>query len=456
MPPDGHAAALQWRVASDASTQVAYRLSLVGPEDLDSLDVITHEALAIQGFTGSFGQIGYSNHEGIRLFLGIGPYAPSPTLIGEASRNLPAHVSGLVTVDLPSQVRSDDVTHVWSVLATSIAERGGRLKDPGSLGARIQGSSIVAESITWAKSWINAPAQDSAPLALAHNIAEIGQGFGLTVELLTARELKSRGFNSILGVGAGSPHEPCLLTLTYRNPDATERVCFVGKGITFDTGGLSLKAPESQMFMRMDKAGAAVAAASTIAAARMGSTMEIHAVMPLAENMIGPQALRPGDVVTALDGTRIQVLDTDFEGRVLLADALVHASSLSPDAIIDLATLTYQSEIALGPRVGALLGNSDELTERLVTCSSVAGEHLWPLPLIDEYRNQVEKGKGVKNHPESPSGRAITAALFLQSFIGAGISWAHIDMTGPSWSGPASADGATGFGVKTLAQFSSQ
>ena len=443
-------------MVSRESMPASCLISIVGPRDLALLDERTKETLAVQGFNAGFSQIGYSSHDGIHLFLGVGPYEPAPQLLNEACRYLPTHLPRSVTVSLPAGVPPDKVSNILNVISISITERGGLLQEPQTSHDRPKRTVAVAESIDLAKTWTNLPAQDSAPLNLADRIVDAATSFGLSATLMNATELQARGLGSILGVGAGSPHEPCLLHLTYKNPHAQERVCFVGKGVTFDTGGLSLKTPESQMFMRMDKAGAAVAAASAIAASRLNSAMEIHAILPLAENMIGPSALRPGDVVHALNGMSIQVLDTDFEGRVLLADALTYASSLAPDSIIDLATLTYQSEIALGPRVGALLSNSDELSERLVTCSSVAGEHLWPLPLMDEYRNQVEKDNGVKNHPESPSGRAITAALFLQAFIGADIAWAHIDMTGPSWSGPASADGATGFGVRTLAQFLSQ
>jgi leucyl aminopeptidase len=190
---------------------------------------------------------------------------------------------------------------------------------------------------------------------------------------------------------------------------------------------------------------------AVIAAARdLCLPIEVRALMPLAENMIGPSATRPGDVATAWNGTRIRIMDTDFEGRVLMADALALGSSDAPDVIIDVATLTYQVAIGLGNDVGGFFTTSNDLGAHLADAGHHCGEPLWRLPLVESYLDQVLTSDGVKNHPESDVGRAITAALFLRHFVQSGVAWAHLDLTGPAWRGPASADGATGFGVRTL------
>lgn len=435
------------------ATSTQCTIVLTSPADTALLGDYDRSLLLLQGFRGDFGQMAVTSHDEPKLYIGLGESHPTPRLLSEALRSLPVSLPYDVDVEFPRTKQEVDQTALTDAVATCVAERGGSpvwLRPGDEATNRAQ---VVGEALELAKTWTNLPAKESAPISLANRISVIAEEAGLGAFVLTQSELRDRGFNSILSVGAGSPHPPCLLHLHYQPKKATKRHCFVGKGITFDTGGLSLKSPEAQMVMRMDKAGASAAAAGAIAAARLGLQVEVHAILPLAENMIGPDAIRPGDRITSLSSKEIQILDTDFEGRVLLSDALTYASDLSPDSIVDLATLTYQSEIALGPRVAALLSNSQDLVEEVLESSIAAGEYLWQLPLVEEYRSQVRTSFGVKNHPEQGSGRAITAALFLQEFVPPTTKWAHIDMTGPAWSGPASADGATGFGVRTLVRF---
>jgi leucyl aminopeptidase len=202
--------------------------------------------------------------------------------------------------------------------------------------------------------------------------------------------------------------------------------------------------------MRMDVAGAATVLAVLAGLPRLGVRVGVRAVLPFAENLPGPGATRPGDVVTARNGIQIQILDTDFEGRVVLADALAHAAAGSPDVIVDLATLTYQAEIALGPDIAAVFGRDDRALRRFLDAASAAGEPMWSLPWATRYLDQVRTPFGVRNHPLHDSGRAITAALFLGEFVPRDVPWVHCDMTGPAWRGDASSDGATGFGARTL------
>jgi leucyl aminopeptidase len=265
-------------------------------------------------------------------------------------------------------------------------------------------------------------------------------------------ELSRQGFGALTAIGAGSVNGPRLVRLDYRaepTRDAVD-VALVGKGITFDSGGLSLKSPVAMQSMRLDVAGAATVMAVMAGLRRAGCTQNVRAVLPFAENLPGPGAARPGDVVTAWNGTQIQILDTDFEGRVVLADALALAGSARPGLIVDLATLTYQAEIALGPQIAAVFGRDDAAATRFVQAGVAAGEPMWQLPWACRYLDQVRTTSGVRNHPLHDSGRAITAALFLGEFVADDVPWVHCDMTGPAWSGDASQDGATGFGARTL------
>ncbi len=208
--------------------------------------------------------------------------------------------------------------------------------------------------------------------------------------------------------------------------------------------------------MRLDVAGAATVLAVMAGLRAAGCPIGVDAVLPFAENLPGPGAMRPGDVVTAWDGTEIQLLDLDFEGRVVLADALALAAADRPDLLVDLATLTYQAEIALGPEIAAVLGRDDVAVEQLLAAATTAGEPMWRLPWAARYADQVRTPSGVRNHPLRDSGRALTAALFLGEFVPPDVPWVHCDMTGPAWHGDASGDGGTGFGARTLLALTEQ
>jgi leucyl aminopeptidase len=276
---------------------------------------------------------------------------------------------------------------------------------------------------------------------------------GLSVDVWDAARLESEGCRAILAVGQGSIHETRLVDVRYEPPDPIFTVTLVGKGITFDSGGLSLKSPAAMAPMRMDKVGAATVLGVMSVLPELGLPVRVRGILPLAENMIGSRAVRPGDVAVGRSGIPITIMDTDFEGRVLLSDALTLACEEPTDAIIDIAALTYQVAIALGNEIGGMFASTDALAHDLVESGRFAGEDWWRLPLAHRYLPQVVTADGVKNHPESDVGRAITAALFLQRFVSPEIPWAHLDITGPAWSGPASGAGATGFGVRTLLEF---
>ncbi|WP_248961346.1 leucyl aminopeptidase family protein [Sphaerisporangium perillae] len=310
---------------------------------------------------------------------------------------------------------------------------------------------LDAEALALARELVNRPPSELVPDDLASIARDVATREGLAVRILDERDLHELGMGALLGMGAGSPHPPRLVDLRYEPPDARCSITLVGKGITFDSGGLSLKSPAAMMGMRSDMAGAAVVLAVMSVLARRGLPVAVRGLLPLAENMIGPNAVRPGDVLRACDGRRIQVLDTDFEGRVTLADALALAARERPDAIVDVATLTYQIVTALGPEIGGVLGRDRGLTRQVLQAGALAGEPLWALPWARRYRGQITSSYAeVRNFPEADTGRAITAALLLGEFVPEDIPFAHLDISGPAWRGPASGHGATGFGVLTL------
>jgi leucyl aminopeptidase len=345
---------------------------------------------------------------------------------------LPALVDGLAT----GYAGAEAVTlHVRGPLVTG-AERGLLAADVGRL----------------VRLLVSAPANVLTPAAAAEWARRIAGRAGLGCTVLGPREIADGGFGGLAAIGAGSENGPHLVRLDYPAGAGTPEVCLIGKGITFDSGGLSLKSPAAMQSMRLDVAGAATVLAVVAGLRRGGCTVPVRAVLPFAENLPGPGAVRPGDVVTAWNGTQIQILDSDFEGRVVLADALALAAAARPALLVDLATLTYQAEIALGPEIAAVFGRDDAAVARFLSAGDRAGEPLWRLPFDERYLDQVRTPSGVRNHPLHDSGRAITAALFLGEFVPAGVPWVHCDMTGPAWSGDASRDGATGFGVRTLLQ----
>jgi leucyl aminopeptidase len=318
--------------------------------------------------------------------------------------------------------------------------------------ARLAGAErglLAADVARLARLLVSAPANILTPAAAAGWARRIADRAGLGCAVRGPQQVVADGFGALAAIGGGSADGPHLVQLDHL-PGTAPEVCLVGKGITFDSGGLSLKSPAAMQSMRLDVAGAATVLAVMAGLRRAGCIAGVRAVLPFAENLPGPGAARPGDVVTAWNGTQIQILDTDFEGRVVLADALALAASAGPRLLVDLATLTYQAEIALGPAIAAVLGRDDAAVYDFLAAGARAGEPLWRLPFAERYLDQVRTPSGVRNHPLHDSGRAITAALFLGEFVPPGVPWVHCDMTGPAWSGDASGDGATGFGARTL------
>lgn len=318
----------------------------------------------------------------------------------------------------------------------------------------------TAVRATWlARELAVEPSSTKDPAWLADRAVALARDAGLEVEVLGPAELAERGFGGILAVGGGSASPPRLVTVRYVPEAVTSRarhVVVVGKGITYDTGGLSIKPRESMVGMKTDMAGAAVALATVLAAAEAGVRHRVTALLPLAENAVGASSYRPGDVLRTYGGRTVEVANTDAEGRVVLADALAHADrDLDPDVVVDVATLTGAATLGLGRQHGALYATDDRLGDALVASGAATAERLWRMPLVDDYVEAVRSDVAdVRQVPADPwkGGGSITAALFLRHFVG-GRRWAHLDIAGPARATSAAhgtPEGATGFGARVL------
>jgi leucyl aminopeptidase len=318
-------------------------------------------------------------------------------------------------------------------------------------------ATVTAASAALARDLVNTPPQHKRPPALADRVAEELEGTGVEVRILDEEALAEGGYGGILGVGQGSSEPPRLVELTYAPEGATKHVALVGKGITFDTGGISLKPSSAMETMKMDMAGAATVAAVVKAAAALELPVKVTGLLALAENMPSGTATRVSDVLTMKGGTTVEVINTDAEGRLVLGDALVHASELEPDAIVDVATLTGAAVVALGERIGVLMASDDGLADDLLTASTTAGEPFWRLPLAtDEYGERLEGNIADLKNSGTRAAGTIFAGLFLHRFVGDGLPWAHLDIAGVAWTEEAGgylSKGATGVPVRTLVEW---
>jgi leucyl aminopeptidase len=321
------------------------------------------------------------------------------------------------------------------------------------VGAGAQRGEIFAQATAFARDLVNMPANEVHPMHLARVAADLARRGRLRLRVLERSECQKMGMGAFLGVAAGSAQPPKFIHLSYAPARARRRIALVGKGITFDAGGLDLKTAEGMLRMKDDMSGAAAVLAVMRALPALHSPVEVHGLIAAAENMPSGTALRPGDVLRAMNGTTIEVGNTDAEGRLTLADALSYANSrVKPDEVIDVATLTGACVIALGPLCAGLFTNDQPLANRLLSAADQAGERLWQLPLIDEYRDNLKSEVADLNNVGPRGGGAITAGLFLREFAGA-TPWAHLDIAGPAFSEkdlPLAPKGGTGAAVRTL------
>ncbi|MEV8312881.1 leucyl aminopeptidase [Streptomyces sp. NPDC059900] len=334
-----------------------------------------------------------------------------------------------------------------------IALLGGKPRDK-AYKAAVERAVAVAEELNRARDLINTPPNDLNPEAFAAVASAAGKEHGIKVQILDEKALTKGGYGGILGVGVGSEAPPRLVKLSYTSSKAKKHLAFVGKGITYDSGGISLKPAGHNETMKCDMAGAAAVFAAVVSAARLGLEVNVTGWLALAENMPSGSATRPGDVLRMYSGKTVEVLNTDAEGRLVLADAIAKASEDKPDAIVDVATLTGAMMMALGSRTFGIMANDDAFRAAIHDASEEAGEPSWPMPLPEHLRKGMDSPTADIANMGERMGGGLVAGLFLKEFVGEGITWAHLDIAGPAFNegGPFgyTPKGGTGTAVRTL------
>ena len=381
-----------------------------------------------------------------------------PEVVGAAATEVAAAgaEAGALATYSYDDFRSADPTVGLTGLVLTTASAG----DADATAEGAARGSRVARSVALARDLVNEPPSSLTPERFGDVMADRFAGVdGLTVEVWDEERITAERLGGVLGVAAGSVRPPRLVKVTYLPTDPYEvdgrvpHLALVGKGITFDSGGLSLKPPTGMETMKTDMGGAAAVLAAVDAISALGGRIPITAWAPMTENMPSGSAIKPGDVLTTRSGKTIEVLNTDAEGRLILSDGLTLAIEEGPDAVIDLATLTGAAVVALGKEIAGLLGNDEELLDAVQAAGAAAGEPCWPLPLHEDYASHIESEVAdMKNMGRPGQAGTISAALLLQEFVG-DVPWAHLDIAGPSrtednrWY---NTKGGSGFGVRTL------
>ena len=436
--------------------------------------------LEAQGFTAKAGSSCVVPGTGGRLLvaLGLGPsaevtvptYRRAAAALARAARRQ-THLAIDVLDGVPDGLDRPAVAQAIAEGALLGAYRYTALKsDPeqshiesltvvGKGGNRVQAAlsrgRAVGEAVRLARDLVNQPGGTLTPSAFATRAEELADLKGFDVEVLDRAAIEDEKLGGLLGVNRGSTEEPRFVKLTWEPPGKVRgTVALVGKGITFDSGGLSLKPSDSMIGMKGDMAGAAAVLAAFTALDAVQPPVRVRGYLPLTDNMPGGDATRVGDVLRIRNGTTVEVLNTDAEGRLVLADALALATEDEPDAIVDLATLTGACMVALGMKIAGLMGNHPGFLEQVKTAADAEGEPVWPLPLPPEMRSELDSDVAdIKNISGKRWGGASVAGVFLQDFVDDGIPWAHLDIAGPADSAEdddLTRKGGTGFGVRTL------
>jgi len=312
---------------------------------------------------------------------------------------------------------------------------------------------VLAEATNLARDMVNEPANYMTPSHMAETAARLAKDYGLELTVLERERMQELGMGALLGVAQGSRQPPKFIVLHYRGTDSKETdVALVGKGITFDSGGISIKPSEKMEEMKDDMAGGAAAIAAISAIAQLKPKINVMAIIPATENLPGDSALKPGDILTAIDGKTIEIISTDAEGRLILADALGYAKKLGAKLIIDVATLTGACRVALGTVYTGAFGNNQELVDKVIAAGAEAGELVWQMPMHEQYKEQNKSDIADIKNVGGRYGGAITAAQFLAEFVG-DTPWVHLDIAGTSLSEKEQGylvKGATGVSVRTL------
>jgi leucyl aminopeptidase len=314
---------------------------------------------------------------------------------------------------------------------------------------------VITEAVAFARDLVNTPAGDMPPATIAQEAQKMARSVGLTCKIWTVPDLKRGGFGGILGVGAGSVNPPRMIELTYKGGGSAKPIAFTGKGIAFDSGGLSIKDAKGMETMKDDMGGAASILGAMMAIARLKPKVNVIAAIPSSENMPSGSATKPGDVLKHRGGKTSEVLNTDAEGRLVLADSLAYLAEKKPKVIIDTATLTGACMIALGADIIGAMGNDDELVADVRAAGDAVDEPVWQLPLWKDYKQHIESPVADVKNIGNRYGGAITAALFLAEFVG-DTPWVHLDIAGPAFAEHANdlgPKGGTGVPVRTLVRY---
>ncbi|MCC3770502.1 leucyl aminopeptidase [Streptomyces sp. UNOC14_S4] len=343
------------------------------------------------------------------------------------------------------------------------ADKGAPLADVVLVGAKprdkaykaaAERATVLTQEINRARDLVNLPPNDLTPKEFASVAQAAGKEHGLKVEVLDEKALLKGGFGGIMGVGQGSANPPRLVRIAYTHPKAEKTIALVGKGITYDSGGISLKPAGHNETMKCDMAGAAAVFGAVVAVARLGLRVNVTGWLALAENMPSGSATRPGDVLRMYGGKTCEVLNTDAEGRLVMGDALARASEENPDALLDVATLTGAMVLALGNRTFGVMGNDDAFRTSVYETAEEAGEQAWPMPLPAELRKAMDSPVADFANMGERMGGGLLAGIFLQEFVGEGIPWVHLDIAGPAYHESApygyTPKGGTGSSIRTL------
>jgi leucyl aminopeptidase len=327
--------------------------------------------------------------------------------------------------------------------------------------AAVNRGQVIAGAVNLVRDLVNTAPLDLPPAVLATEAERVAADKGIAARVLDETELKAGGYGGILAVGQGSSRPPRLVRLEYTHPEATKTVVFVGKGITFDSGGLSLKPPKSMETMKCDMSGAAAVLAATAAVAELGLAVNVVGYMPLAENMPGGAAQRPSDIITIYGGKTVEVLNTDAEGRLVLADGLARSGADGPDLIVDIATLTGAATVALGRRTTGVMGSTEPVAAEVAAVMREAGELAWAMPLPEELRKGLDSTVAdLANVSGDRYGGMLVAGLFLREFVPDGVAWAHLDIAGPAFNDSSAygytPKGGTGAAVRALVQIAAE
>lgn len=470
---------LSVKIAKSAPAGATAVAEAVYSDRLNKVPGVRKAVLDRSGFRGQPGEtMLLDDGETTRVLMGLGPVAEvgSPQLRRGAacvSRAVSRHRR--IALELPGELDIDPAEAVRALTEGLVLGsyrfdvHKGRPLPPSTVAATIAVGDKVravqagarqgratAEAVCFARDLVNEPGGSLTPTVFVERVSERAAASGVQVDVMDEAAIADAGLGGLLAVNQGSVEPPRLLQLTYEpaTPTSPDTVALVGKGITFDSGGLSLKTADGMTDMKCDMAGAAAVVAAMCALGSLEVGVRVVAYTPLTDNMTGGSAQRPGDVFTARNGTTVEVLNTDAEGRLVLADALCLANEQSPAAIVDLATLTGACMVALGSSIAGLMGNDEVFSGVVEQAAEDAGERVWQLPLPADYRRALDSPVAdLKNIGGGRYGGALTAGLFLKEFVDDATPWVHLDIAGPAFLSEADGEapkGGTGFGVRTL------